>query len=279
MIPFCEKTNTPLDRVIEGVRSRTGSASAAEARVSVAFLTVQAARHTGRKTGYGNTVLSLRVGAAVGSCAVESGELDHAEVAEFAGCGVDQLLQHPKQPVRVAALDAYLSQLCPHDQHPLSRPVVIPPGDSLAKSVHRAEVVTGLLRARPGQRVAVIGVVNSLLAALRERGLQYVPCDLRGGRTEWDEPVLTDHAAAISTSDAVLATGMTLGNGTFEDIADRCSSRGIPLTVFAQSGAAVFRELLGSGVDALSAEPYPFFWLAGGATSIYTYTTWGEDRP
>ncbi|MFR9728137.1 Rossmann-like domain-containing protein [Saccharopolyspora sp. MS10] len=239
--------------------------------VAVAFLTVQAARHPGRGTGYTNAVLSVRVGAAVGSCAVEPGAVDEETARDCAGRRVAELLRHPLPPVRVAALDAFLAAARPHAEHPLARRVVVPAGDSLVKSMARARAVAAITRVPEGGRVAVIGVVNSLLAALRERGLDYLPCDLKGGRTEWGEPVLTEHAEAIAGADAVLASGMVLGNGTFDEIAATCARRGLPLTMFAQTGPAVLRELLGGPVQALSAEPYPFFWLSGEPTPIHTY--------
>ena len=152
-----------------------------------------------------------------------------------------------------------------------SRAVRVPAGTSLEKSVTRARAVADLVRVPAGGRVAVIGVVNSLLAALRERGTDYVPCDFKGGGTEWGETILTDHQRAIDDADAVLASGMVLGNGTFDDIADRCRERGLPLVVFAQTGSAVFREMPGREISALSAEPYPFFWLSGDATDIHHY--------
>lgn len=244
---------------------------------SVAFVTVQGSRHSGRRTGYVNTVLSVRVGAAVGSCAVEPGRIDDREVQEIVGRGVDELLSHPERAVRVAALDAYLAFLTPHARHPGARTVRLPAGDSLEKSRARAESVAELVRVPAGGRVAVIGVVNSLLSALRERGIGYVACDFKGGRTEWDEPVLTDHREAIGQARAVLASGMVLGNGTFDEISRLCHERGLPLVMFAQTGGAVLRELLGRGVEALSAEPYPFFWLTGEATELHHYAA--GDRP
>ncbi|OLT48967.1 hypothetical protein BJF85_10980 [Saccharomonospora sp. CUA-673] len=268
-----------LERVVAGLLPDDNPALT-EATASVAFLTVQAARHTGRSSGYVNTVLSVRVGPCVGSCAVEPDEVDSsavdsAVVREIVGSDVASLLAHPARAVRIAALDAYLAARRPH---PLdSRTVRIPSGTSLEKSMARARVVADLVPLPAGGTVAVIGVVNSLLSALRERGLDYVACDLGGGRTEWDEPITDDHRAAIEGADAVLASGMTLGNGTFDDISHRCRERGIPLVMFAQTGAAVLRELLGDGtggageIAALSAEPYPFFWLSGDATDVHVY--------
>lgn len=264
----CEHgTPTSLQRVLAELR---GSAEPS-ATVSVAFLTVQAAQHSGRRSGYVNTVLSVRVGSAVGSCAAEPGELGDEVVREIVGGDVAELLDHPSRAVRVAVLDACLADAVPHAQHPRSRAVRIPAGTSLEKSMARARAVAELVPVPAGSRVAVIGVVNSLLAALRERGIDCAPCDLKGGRTELGDEILADHRAAIDGADAVLASGMVLGNGTLDDIAGRCRLRQLPLVVFAQTGSAVFREMLGREISALSAEPYPFFWLSGDDTGIHLY--------
>jgi hypothetical protein len=131
--------------------------------------------------------------------------------------------------------------------------------------------VVELIDAAPGSTVLVVGVVNSLLEALRARGLAYIPCDLKGGTTEWGEPVRTDALAELEHCDAVLASGMTLGNGTFEPLRRHAQRRGTPLVMFAQTGSAVLPRLIGSGVSAVCAEPYPFFWLDGGPGTIHRY--------
>ncbi|GAB3299141.1 Rossmann-like domain-containing protein [Parasphingorhabdus pacifica] len=260
-----------LDQLIEAARA---DGNPADTTASVAFLTVQAAQHSGRRTSYLNTVLSVRIGAAVGSCAVEPGQISDDVVTDTVGRDIDELLSHPERAVRMAALDAYLAHLRPHAQHPAARTVRIAPGTSLEKSMARARAVAQLVPG--GGRVAVIGVVNSLLSALRERGIDYVPCDLKGGRTEWDEPVLEDHRQAIEQADAVLASGMVLNNTSFDDIVEQCRELRLPLVMFAQTGSAVLRELLGTDITALSAEPYPFFWLTGDATDLHCYR---GDRP
>lgn len=240
-------------------------------RIAVAFSTRQAVRHEGRGGGYRNEVLSLRLGAAVGSCAVEPGALPDAAVEDCAGADIAGLLAHPLRPVRVAALDAYLTQTLPHTPANGARPWSLPAGSSLRKSRARARAVTGLLDTPPGARVLVVGVVNSLLEALRSRGLSYVPCDLKGGTTEWGEPIRTDALAELARCDAVLASGMTLGNGSFEPLREAALRHGTPLVMFAQTGSAVLPRFLGSGVSAVCAEPYPFFWLDGGTGSIHRY--------
>ncbi|WP_062213984.1 Rossmann-like domain-containing protein [Streptomyces sp. NBRC 109706] len=249
-------------------------------RVSLAFDTRQAVRHRGRSGGYRNEVLSLRVADSVGSCAVEPGTLSAEVLDGLAGAELAGLLRHPRRPVRLAALDAYLGRVLPHTPENGARRRPLPAGDSLARSRARAAAVVGLLPEPPLiARVLVVGVVNSLLEALRWRGLDYLPCDLKGGRTEWDEPVSTDALARLDDCDALLVSGMTLGNGTFDPLLDHARATGKPLVLFAQSGAAVAPRLLGAGVSAVSAEPYPFFWLDGGPGAIHLYGPAGPSGP
>ncbi|WP_329282751.1 Rossmann-like domain-containing protein [Streptomyces sp. NBC_01451] len=242
-------------------------------RIAVAFATRQAVRHEGRGSGYRNEVLSLRLGAAVGSCAVEPGELPDDAIDDCVGADVARLLQHPLPPVRVAALDAYLMHITPHTPEHGARAVRLPAGSSLVKSRARAKTVVALLDLPPGATVLVVGVVNSLLEQLRSRALNYVPCDLKGGTTEWGDPVVTDALAEVENGrcDAVLASGMTLGNGTFEPLRRHALAHGRQLVMFAQTGSAILPRLLGHGVSAVCAEPYPFFWLDGGPGTIHCY--------
>ncbi|MDQ0772474.1 hypothetical protein QF026_000940 [Streptomyces aurantiacus] len=240
-------------------------------RIAVAFTTSQAVRHDGRRGGYRNEVLSLRLGRAVGSCAVEPGALPDGAVDDCAGAEVARLLEHPLPPVRVAALDAYLMHVRPHTPQNGALPRPLPAGSSLEKSRERARAVVELLDAGPGQTVLVVGVVNSLLEALRSRGVPYIPCDLKGGTTEWGEQVATDAHAELDHCDAVLASGMTLGNGSFEPLREHALRTGKQLVMFAQTGSAVLPYFLGAGVSAVCAEPYPFFWLDGGPGVIHRY--------
>ena len=239
--------------------------------VATAFLTLQRSRHVGRDTVYTNHLVSVRVGRSVGSCYVEAGGVSSADVDELPGCSVGDLLQHPLLSVRVAALDAYLGEQRPHDRHPRAEPLTVPGGSSLDKSRFRARSVVDLLSPRRGDRVALIGVVNSLVAELEERGALVLPCDFNVRETEWGRPVAADMHEVLRAPDAILATGMTLGNGTFDALLDRARALGVPLVLFAQTGSAVAPVFLGAGVTAVSAEPYPFFWLDGGPTTIYLY--------
>ncbi|MGW1491206.1 Rossmann-like domain-containing protein [Streptomyces sp. NPDC002402] len=240
-------------------------------RIAVAFTTRQAVRHDGRSGGYRNEVLSLRLAEAVGSCAVEPGGLPDGAIDDCVGAEVARLLEHELLPVRVAALDAYLMHVLPHGPASGAQPCPLPAGSSLEKSRARAAAVVDLLDVPTGRTVLVVGVVNSLLEALRARGLAYIPCDLKGGTTEWGEPVRADALSELERCDAVLASGMTLGNGSFEPLREHALRRGKPLVMFAQTGSAVLPRLIGAGVSAVCAEPYPFFWLDGGPGTIHRY--------
>ncbi|MFD7556374.1 Rossmann-like domain-containing protein [Streptomyces sp. NPDC059835] len=272
----------PAVRTVDGlfdlVRAGEYGPDPAHERISLAFTTSQAVRHEGRAAGYRNEVLSLRLDAAVGSCAVEPGALPGGALDDCVGTTVSDLLGHPLLPVRIAALDAYLAHVRPHTPIHGARPHPLPGGSSLSRSRARARAVVDLLPAPAAgpsgvehRPVLVVGVVNSLLEQLRSRGLEYLPCDLKGGATEWGEPVLTDTAAQLERCGAVLASGMTLGNGTFQGLLDHAAATGKPLVMFAQTGSAVLPRFLGAGVSAVSAEPYPFFWLDGGPGTIHRY--------
>ncbi|MGX1478223.1 UNVERIFIED_CONTAM: hypothetical protein RKD50_007031 [Streptomyces canus] len=264
--------------LVDHVRAGALGPDPAALRIAVAFTTRQAVRHDGRGTGYRNEVLSLRLAEAVGSCAVEPGELPDSALDECVGADVARLLEHPLLPVRVAALDAYLMHVTPHIPDHGARATALAAGSSLEKSRARAKAVVELLDLSAGARVLVVGVVNSLLEALRSRGLGYVPCDLKGGSTEWGEHVVADALVAAGECDALLVSGMTLGNGTFEPLRRHALLHGKQLVMFAQTGSAVLPRFLGHGVSAVCAEPYPFFWLDGGPGLIHRYRQRGDGR-
>jgi len=248
-------TATPLapasvDELVDLALARIG-AEPSEVRVTGAWLTLQRSHHVGRHGGYRNTVVSLRVGRSVGSCYAEPGELEPAVIDNCIGQSLAELLRHSAPPVRIAALDAFLSEQFPHGACG-AREVVIPSGTSAEKSVYRARTVVGLLGSVRG-RVALIGVVNSLVQAIRE-------------------PVERDMHVVVERADAVVATGMTLANGSFDRLLEHVRARNLPLVVYAQSGSAIVPRFLGRGVSAVSAEPFPFFSMHGGPTPIYLYT-------
>ncbi len=236
-----------------------------------AFWIHHGTRLAGAEVTYLNQYVLVRVGGAFGGCAFEAGEIDPAICAEASGSPLDVLLREGPRPLRIAALDAYLASVQPHREALDADAVVLPAGPPEVRATARDAAITGLLDLADGARVALIGVVNPLVAAIRERGAVPLPCDFNLRTTQWGDPVTDDMHEVLDTADAVIATGMTLGNGSFDTILRRCRERGVPLIVYAQSGSAVARAFLGHGVSALSAEPFPFSQFSAEPTLLYRY--------
>lgn len=238
------------------------------------FITDHATHHAKRSTTYRNTVLSLRIADAVGSCAVEPGELTYEDVSDCSESDLGTLLRHPIRCVRVAAFDCALMLRGKYDTSrnyvSTRQTIELPPGDSLTRSRERARHVASLFTLPPGSRILLIGVVNSLIEALSERGYHVIPCDLKGGYTEDGTPIITDFTPLQVDCDAVLATGMTIGNGTIDLILERF--KGVPIVLFAQTGSAIAFELFRYGVTAVCSEPFPFFWLSSESGKLHLQT-------
>nr|WP_237546406.1 DUF364 domain-containing protein [Streptomyces sp. SID5606] len=232
-------------------------------------------RLSGGDTTYLNQYVLVRVGGSFGGCAFEAGEVDPALCRDASGSPLGSLLREAPRPLRIAALDAYLSETAPHREAAGAEPVVLPAGTPEVRARARDAAIAGLLDTGPGARVGLIGVVNPLVAAIRERGGTPLLCDFNLRTTQWGDPVADDMHEVLDTAEAVVATGMTLSNGTFDTVLARCRERGVPLVVYAQTGSAVARAFLGAGVTALSAEPFPFSQFSAEPTTLYRYRAAG----
>ncbi|MFE4540862.1 Rossmann-like domain-containing protein [Streptomyces scopuliridis] len=242
-----------------------------ELTVTSAFWLHHTTRLADSRATYRNHYLLLRTGDAFGACSFEVGELAPDFCADASGHTLDTLIRHASAPVRIAALDAYLGRVQPHRDATDAETVTLPTGTPERRARARDAAVAGLLDITPGAKVALIGVVNPLIAAIRERGGVPLPCDFNLRATHWGDPVTDDMDHVLDTADAVVATGMTLGNGSFDRILGHCRKHALPLVVYAQTGSAVARAFLGSGVTALSAEPFPFSQFSADATALYRY--------
>ncbi|OEV04313.1 Rossmann-like domain-containing protein [Streptomyces oceani] len=238
--------------------------------VTSAFWLHHTTRLTGGDVTYRNHYLLLRTGAAFGASAFEPGELAPDCCATTSGRSLAGLLHHPSTPVRIAALDAYLTRVRPHAGAG-AEAVTLPGGVPEERAQARDTAVAELLDIPEGARVALIGVVNPLVAAIRLRGGIPLPCDLNLRSTQWNDPVSEDMTTVLPHADVVVATGMTLSNGTFDRLLEHCRSHGTPLIGYAQTGAAVVRAFLAAGVTALSAEPFPFSQCSADSTALYRY--------
>ncbi|MFJ6383571.1 Rossmann-like domain-containing protein [Kitasatospora sp. NPDC092039] len=231
-------------------------------------------RLAGGATTYLNQYVLVRLGGSFGGCAFEAGEIDPAICRNSSGTPLDVLLREAPRPLRIAALDAYLSEARPHRLAAAAgeaEPVILPTGTPEVRARARDAAIAGLLDIGKGAAVGLIGVVNPLVAAIRERGGEPLLCDFNLRATQWGDPVTDDMNEVLDRAEAVVATGMTLSNGSFDTVLARCRARDIPLIVYAQTGSAVARAFLGSGVTALSAEPFPFSQFSAEETVLYRY--------
>ncbi|WP_228980697.1 DUF364 domain-containing protein [Streptomyces sp. DH12] len=242
-----------------------------ELAVTSAFWLHHTTRLAGSQVTYRNSYLLMRSGDAFGACSFEAGEVTPDFCADASGHTLDTLIRHESAAVRVAALDAYLGRVRPHRDAAEAETVVLPTGTPEERAQARDAAVAGLLDIAPGAKVALIGVVNPLVAAIREQGGVPLPCDFNLRTTNWGDPVTDDMDQVLDAADAVVATGMTLGNGSFDRILEHCRKQELPLVVYAQTGSAVARAFLGAGVTALSAEPFPFSQFSADATALYRY--------
>jgi putative heavy-metal chelation protein len=262
---------TSVAVLTESVLAGERGPAPADLSVISAFWLHHTTRLPGADVTYRNYYVLLRVGEVFGACSFEPGELDPAYCEEASGLSLDNLIGDAPLPVRIAALDAYLAAVEPHHVAPDAEEIVLPAGTPDVRARARDAAVAGLLDVRPGAKVALIGVVNPLVDAITERGGICLPCDFNLARTASGLPVSRDMTAVVDAADAVVATGMTLSNGSFDVLLDRCREQSKPLAVYAQTGSAVVRAFLGSGVTALSAEPFPFSQFSSRPTSLYRY--------
>lgn len=222
-------------------------------------------------TAYRNYYVLIRLGASFGACSFAEGEIADRDCSWAAGRTISEILRAGPQALQVAALDAYLSDTTPHKLDPRAEPVTLPSGNALHRAQHRDQAIAELLAIASGENIALIGVVNPLVQAIENRGAQCLPCDLSLSTTADGQPVDSDMWRVLPKADAVVATGMTLGNGTFDPLVTYCRANDVPLICYAQTGSAIAREFLGQGVTALCAEPFPFSQFSAEPTILYRY--------
>jgi hypothetical protein len=260
--------------LIASVLAGSRGPAPAEFDITSAFWLHHTTRLPGADVTYRNHYVLLRVGEVFGACSFEAGELDPSYCADTSGRTLaDVLSSGDPLPVRIAALDAYLAAVDPHHTAPYAEEVVLPAGTPDVRARARDAAVAGQLHVAEGTKVALIGVVNPLVDAITARGGVCLPCDFNLRETASGLPVSQDMTEVIDAADAVVATGMTLSNGSFDVLLTRCREQSKPLAVYAQTGSAVARAFLGSGVTALSAEPFPFSQFSSRPSSLYRYRT------
>lgn len=261
-----------LGELFELARSGRLGEPPSERVATSAFWMCHTTRLAGSAATYLNHYVLLRSGGSFGAASFAPGQIEPGYCASASGQPLAELMAADVAlPIRVAALDAYLAELEPHRSARGAEPVPLPAGPPELRARARDEAIAGLLELRPGQRVALIGVVNPLIAAIEARGGRCLPCDFTLRVTHWNQPIAESMDDVLGEAEAVVATGMTLANGTFERLLAHCRSHALPFIVYAQTGSAVARAFLGSGVTGLCAEPFPFSQFSAEPTRVYRY--------
>lgn len=222
-------------------------------------------------TKYHNYYLLIRVESYFGACCHASDQLDMQVAAQLSGISLDTVLRDTRLPVQIAAMDAYLGVVYTHQDF-CTKVVDIPAGTPIEKAKLRDALIADMANIKASQKVALIGVVNPLVEAIRQRGATCLPCDFQLKETQWGEVVERDMEKVLDQADNVICTAMTLSNGTFDRILERVRERQIPLTIYAQTGSAVIAQFLGTGVSALVAEPFPFTQFSAATSKLYLYS-------
>jgi hypothetical protein len=222
------------------------------------------------KTKYHNYYLLLRVESYFGACSHTVAQLDMKIAAELSGVPLLSALNDARLPVNIAAMDAYLGVVYSHTNNCFNI-VEIPSGTPIEKAMFRDTLIAESADIKPSSKVALIGVVNPLIEAIKQRNGICLSCDLQMEETQWGEKIEKDMEKVLNIADNVICTGMTLSNGTFDRILERVLEKNIPLTVYAQTGSAVIAQFVGKGVTSLVAEPFPFSQFNAGSTQLYCY--------
>ena len=191
----------------------------------------QTSKLPGASIVYENYYLLMRVEAYFGVCCHSASQLEMKIAGQLSGLNLRDVISDSRLPVQIAAMDAYLGNLFDHKEM-CSKMIELPYGTTMQRAEIRDEIVASTARVRPGQRVALIGVVNPLVAAIRECGGICLPCDFNMEKTQWGDHVEKDMEKVLREADSVICTAMTLGNGTFDRILEcarekRCTSNSI----------------------------------------------------
>lgn len=175
----------------------------------------------------------------------------------------------------IAALDALASQMhaASFQTHTLS-------GGSREMLEHRTEIIVSealrLMDSAPalsGGKVAVVGALGSLLAKLQSiPGLHVSATDEHPsvvGR-DYHGTVIensTKTVERVREADVAIVTGMTLVNGSINQLLELESESHVRILMFLQTGANIVSPFLTHGASVVVSEPYPFY-FSGCSNSI-----------
>lgn len=240
--------------------------------ITGAFYIYQTTQFPASKNKYHNYYLLFRVESYFGACSHTPDQVDIQIAEQLSGLSLDTALHDQRLPVQITAMDAYLGIIYPHQDY-CSKVFQLPGGTPIQRARLRDELIADAADIKGSQKVALIGVVNPLVEAIKKRGGICLACDLQLKETQCGEAVERDMEKVLDKADSIICTAMTLSNGTFDRILLRAREKKIPLTVYAQTGSAVIAQFMSKGVTALVAEPFPFSQFSALTSQLFYYTS------
>ncbi|NSX56824.1 Rossmann-like domain-containing protein [Parasulfitobacter algicola] len=261
---------TSPDSVLKAALDGAFGADTAQTYVTGSFWVTQTTKFPGTDHRYYNRYLVMRIENGFGGCCLEEGQILPQDAEELSGARVSDLLVNPNRAVRFACLDAFLGAVSPVSAVRGATQKSLPAGTPIQRAETRDRLIAGLVKVSPGQKVGLIGVVNPLVDAIEARGAICLPCDFNMERTANGLPVTSDMGPLLAETDFVITTGMTLTNGSIEEIIASCRDRSIPLVVYSQTGSHVFGSLANTGqISGLVAETFPYSQFTSQKSSLH----------
>lgn len=259
-----------LDSAIKKALSNGFAYSPNDTYITGAFFVSQTTQFPNTTHRYYNRYIILRIENSFGACCIESKQASSEEIEQLSGKKVAELLRSENLAFKVAALDAFLGHCYPlNDTVNGAHRRILPAGNPLKRAQVRDAAISELAQCQPGEKVALIGVVNPLVDAIESQGAICLPCDYNMEKTLSGIVVSKAMDDVLSKADRVIATGMTLSNSSFDKLICQCREYDIPLIIYAQTGANIARQFLGTGLIALMAETFPFSQFSAEPTPIY----------
>lgn len=198
----------------------------------------------------------------IGCCYIPSDSLPSLNASNLLGASIFEHFDYPG--LQVAALDAGYGCL------PKDGEESVLEGRNFEKAAPRAKLICNevkrLLPRPEGQnRVGVVGVVGELiheLSAWPETQIRATDFATRVAGSVMDGIEIDwgmETAEMVASVDVAVVTGMTLANGSLEEILRAARQADTKLVIFAETGHNFGPKYLQLGVDAVIAEDFPFY--------------------
>lgn len=153
-------------------------------------------------------------------------------------------------------------------------------GDISSRARERGNFIVTEINKIPPQNhsnttILIIGASKEIAQSFLNNGYNVYITDLDPqvvGTSMHDRQILngTNNLQLIEVADHVIATGMTIANGTFDAISEKCISLNKRLWLYSETAAYASRLLVPTYVDGVFSEPFPFY-VFGAQSEIFFF--------